>query len=51
MTYLKLDISHKREIQKKLLDYFQSKIEHDPKIEELFSEENREKTLNWLDRL
>ncbi|MFH0924309.1 MAG: tyrosine-type recombinase/integrase, partial [bacterium] len=51
MIYLKLDISHKRESQKKLLSHFQTKIGLDPKIEELFTEENKQKTLAWLDSL
>jgi len=51
MVYLKLDISRKREVQKRFVEYTQSKLSHDPKIDELIDWENKEKTLNWLDSL
>jgi len=51
MTYLKLDIQHKREIQKRLIAHSQSSIKLDTKIEELISWENKEETLAWLDSL
>lgn len=51
MTYLKLDTSHKREIQKKLIEHTQSPLKFDTKIEELLDWENKEKTLIWLDKL
>jgi integrase/recombinase XerD len=50
-VYLKLDISHKREVQKKLIDHSQSSIKFDPKLEEAIDWENKEKTLAWLDSL
>lgn len=51
MNYLKLDIAHKREIQKKLINHTQASLKFDPKIEELLDWENKEKTLTWLDSL
>lgn len=51
MTYLKLDISHKREVQKKIIEHTQSPIEFDPKLDEALDWENKEKTLAWLDSL
>ena len=37
--------------QKKLIEHTQSDIKLDPRIEELWGEENREETLVWLDSL
>jgi len=51
MTYLKLDISRKREIQKKIMEHTQSSIQLDPKLKEALDWENKEKTLEWLDSL
>jgi integrase/recombinase XerD len=51
MAYLKLDMSRKRQIQKEFIQYTQSSIAGDPKIDELIDWENREKTLAWLDSL
>ena len=51
MVYLKLDMSRKRQIQKEFIQYSQSSIACDPKIDELIDWENKEKTLAWLDRL
>jgi len=51
MVYLKLDINHKREVHKKLNDHLRASIKLDPKIEELFTMENEENILNWLDSL
>ena len=51
MNYLKLDIAHKRVIQKKLINYTQTSIKFDSKIEKLLDWENKEKTLTWLDSL
>lgn len=49
--YLKLDLKRKRYIQKRFTDYMQSVIKHDPRIENLLQEENREDIMAWLDRL
>jgi len=51
MTYLQLDLSKKREIQNKLMEYMQSKINHDKKIDELINWENNAEILAWLDSL
>lgn len=51
MGYLHIDLSHKKEIQKKFIEYAQSVLKHDPKIEELFELENDEEIMAWLDSL
>jgi len=51
MVYLKLDISRKQRIQKKIIEYTQSILKTDPKIEKLIDWENKEETLTWLDSL
>ncbi|MBU0973735.1 MAG: site-specific integrase [Proteobacteria bacterium] len=51
MIYLQLDLSKKREIQKKLIEYMQSKINQDKKIDELIDWENNAEILAWLDSL
>ena len=51
MDYLQIDLSRKRDIQKKFIEYTQSKIKQDKKIEELIDWENTEETLAWLDSL
>ncbi len=49
--YLQLDLSHRRDIQKKLIRYFESILTLDPKIEELIGWENDDDLMNWLDTL
>ena len=51
MDYLQIDLSGKRDIQKKFIEYTQSKIKNDKKIEALIDWENNEETLAWLDSL
>jgi len=51
MEYLHIDLSRKRDIQKKFIEYTQSKIKNDKKIEALIDWENNEETLTWLDSL
>ena len=51
MTYLQLDLSKKRGIQNKLMEYMQSKINHDKKIDELIDWKNNAEILAWLDSL
>ena len=51
MIYLQLDLSKKREIQNKLIEYMQSKINHDKKIDELIDWKNNAEILAWLDSL
>ncbi len=49
--YLHLDLSRKKHIQKQFLEYVQSSIEIDPKLQELIDWELKEDTLAWLDSL
>ena len=51
MAYLQIDLSRRREIQNKFIEYTQSNLYHDPKIEELIDWENKEDLLAWLDSL
>jgi len=51
MIYLHMDLSFKRQIQKKFINYTQSKLTDDPKVKELMDWENEEETLTWLDSL
>ena len=51
MVYLHMNLSRRREVQKKFIEYIQSSLAHDPKIEELIDWENKEETLAWLDSL
>lgn len=51
MVYLHLDLSRKREIQRKFIQYTQSTLTEDPKIDELVDWEHRQETLRWLDSL
>ncbi len=51
MVYLQMDLSRRQEVQKKFIEYTQSILVSDPKIDELLDWENREKTLDWLDSL
>lgn len=50
MIYLKMDLSRKRELQKKFLAYTQN-LTQDDKLDELLDWENEQETLNWLDSL
>lgn len=49
--YLHLDLSRKKHIQKQFLEYIQSSIEIDTKLQELIDWELKEDTLVWLDTL
>ena len=51
MIYLQLDLSRKRDIQKKFIEYTQSKVKHDSKIDELVDWLNSVEILAWLDSL
>lgn len=51
MVYLHMDLSHRRQVQKKFIQYTQSILTHDPKIEALIDWENREDIMTWLDSL
>ena len=51
MIYLQLDLSRKRDIQKKFIEYTQSKVNHDSKVDELIDWLNSVEILAWLDSL
>jgi hypothetical protein len=51
MVYLHLDLPRRRDVQKRFIEYTQSNLNNDTKINELIDWENKEKTLNWLDSL
>jgi len=51
MVYLHLDLSRRREVQKRFIKYTQSLLTSDPKIEKLIDWDNKEQTLAWLDSL
>ncbi len=51
MIYLHLDLKTKRTVQKKFIEYNQSTLKHDPKIDELIDWEHKKETLAWLDSL
>jgi len=51
MIYLHLNLPKRRDVQKRFIEYTQSNLNNDPKINELLDWKNKEKTLNWLDSL
>jgi len=51
MTYLHMELTHKRDVQKKFIEYSAKIIKQDPKIEDLIDWENKQDTLAWLDTL
>ena len=51
MIYLHIDLSRKKEVQKKFIEYTQSVLSSDNKIDELIDWQNKNKTLAWLDSL
>jgi len=51
MTYLHMDLTRKRDVQKKFIEYITKVIEQDPKIEDLIDWKNKQDTLAWLDTL
>jgi integrase/recombinase XerD len=51
MTYLHLDLNLRRHIQKRYINYMQSVIKLDPKIEELLQWESDKDMIAWLDSL
>jgi site-specific recombinase XerD len=51
MTYLHMDLTHKRHIQKRVITYMQSVITLDPKIEEVLQWESDKDMIAWLDNL
>ena len=51
MTYLQLDVMHKRSIQEKFVEYSRSFLTEDPKLNAFIDWENKQETLAWLDSL
>ena len=51
MTYLHLDLTRRRHIQKRFINYMQSLITLDPKIDELLHWESDKDMIAWLDGL
>ncbi len=51
MIYLHMDLKTKRQVQKKFIEYSQSTLKHDPKIDDLIDWEHKKETLAWLDSL
>ena len=51
MTYLHIELTNKRNAQKKFIEYSAKIITQDPKIEDLIDWENKQDTLAWLDTL
>ena len=51
MLYLHMDLSCKREVQRKFIEYTQSILKYNSKIDELIDWENKQDTLTWLDSL
>lgn len=51
MTYLQLNLTRKREVQKRFIEYTQTLLPDDSKIEELIDWQNKKETLAWLDSL
>jgi len=49
--YLQLDINHRRQIQKQLVDYMKSNLAIDRKMDELFDGENMQDIMHWLDSI
>lgn len=50
-VYLHLDLARRKEIQQQFIEYTQSALISDPKIEELFDWESKEDIMAWLDSL
>ncbi|EKD38294.1 MAG: Integrase family protein [uncultured bacterium] len=51
MIYLQLNLTRKREVQKRFIDYTQTLLPDDRKIEELVDWQNKKEILTWLDSL
>jgi site-specific recombinase XerD len=51
MVYLHLDLNRPRKLQEKMIEYCQSILPQDPKIEDLIDWQNKKKILSWLDSL
>jgi len=51
MAYLQVDLTRKRDVQKKFIAYTQSLLGSDPKLDELVDRHNKEEILKWLSGL
>jgi integrase/recombinase XerD len=51
MDYLHMDLTRRQQIQKRFIEYTQSALTLDPKIDELIDWENKWDVLTWLDSL
>lgn len=51
MRYLQLNLTGKREVQQRFIEYTQALLPDDQKIEELLDWQNKKETLAWLDSL
>jgi site-specific recombinase XerD len=51
LIYLSMDLTRKREVQQKFIEYTESTLSQDTKIEALIDWENKENILAWLDSL
>jgi len=51
MVYLHMDLTRKRSVQKKFVQYAQSALKHDPKLDELIDWDHKKDILAWLDSL
>jgi len=51
MVYLQLDLTRKKEVQRKFIEYAQFNLSQDPKIDELIDWKNKKDILEWLDSL
>ena len=51
MVYLHMDLTHKRSVQKKFIEYAQATLKRDPKLDELIDWDHKEDILAWLDTL
>jgi len=51
MAYLHMDLTRKRDIQNRFIEYIGKSIQQDPRIDELIDWENKQDILAWLDSL
>jgi len=51
MVYLHMDLTRKQAVQKKFIQYAQSTLKHDPKLDELIDWDHKQDILAWLDSL
>lgn len=51
MVYLQIDLTHRRKIQNKFIEFNRSVLIDHPEIEELINTENKEDIMAWLDSL